>query len=175
MWIDTRLSRDEIEDEITLRGFKFLGYTYLYDDRREVLDELIFMSRDKEYILWLEWIGGTWSLYKRIKREPPAKWHDHPILPPDSRIQIYASRDYCEDDRGWRWLKVVYRDGKVEYYEYCDGDDVDDGIRLQCDSILPCTRLKVYGEEEKQTERVCYAKQVTLDVWLGGDPRENNR
>ncbi len=164
-YIETRLSRDEIEDEIISAGFEFLCNTYLYDQKREVPDEQIFIERSKEHILWINWIDITWTLYARIDRKPSAKWQKDPITPPNFYPKIFASAEYCEEHLGWLWLKVVYRDGRVEYYQYCSGGEIDEGIALSCVEVLICEKPKI--DESKLETREKIETQKDLLYFLG--------
>jgi len=136
MWIETRKSRDEITSEIELRGWRFLGYM-IGSDGKEYWDDEVFVSSDKTKILWINWMNCEWFLYKEVDAEPKCTWQeDWTTFSATKSIALDTSnetKDLIVDAIGnWRYLRIHFvDDDEIKYYELADGDDIDEGIRLE--------------------------------------------
>lgn len=91
-------------------GFEFVGHTWLLDDEREVVDEYLFISEDKQYFLWLNFIDGTAYLYKLTNEKPEARLER--LNPPYGHPDIFVS----EPDQ--QFVEVHDKDN-VYYYRLC--------------------------------------------------------
>jgi len=134
--------------ELRACGWKFVGYTYLWDDKRIVEDEELWISGDGHYILWVNHIDAVWFLYRRIERAEETLrlrgvgWQAEGLFGPDGEGrsdetnigQIWPSTEGTDEHHpdNWRFLKVEAGDG-VYYYELCaSGDMPEDAILLEC-------------------------------------------
>lgn len=137
MRIRTRLSRCSIFNEILACGYSFLGYTWVGD--RVCADEEIYISKDKNLLLWLNFISGDYTLYRRIPNEPECEWQKEPLFSPENSAKGWISKEESPENafvvKNWRYIKLILENGETLYFEQCSGFDMDDEIVLKCDDL----------------------------------------
>ena len=133
MRINTRKGRDEITLEIEMCGWRFLGYMIGVENGREYWDDEVFVSPNRDKVLWINWMNGEWFLYREINTID-CSWQQDWVRLSEADVLLDTS---SEGKRvlifnNWRYLRVHFRDrDEMKYYELIDGGDLDEEIRLE--------------------------------------------
>ena len=119
--------------ELTFYDFEFIGNTWLLDEKRVVVDEELFITGDREYFLWIDWIWLSAYLFKRIngfpgilrlmRLNPPFK---HKKYNPYG-IDVFVS----EPDQ--KYILIRWNGEKLRYVRCASTNDLDSsGIPVRC-------------------------------------------